>query len=334
MSTSSAARPPSAPSGGAGYGPPGGSPFEARPFDVLGVGLASLDLLCLVERFPEPDTKAGMLAFSRQGGGQVGTALVAVARLGGRAAFLGKLGDDDVGLAARESLAVEGVDLRHLITVPGMPSLLAVILVEARSGQRTVVVRQDLRAAISAEEVPAEAVAAARAVHLDTHEVDAALAAASHARGCGTLVSLDAEKIRPGVGRLVPLVDYLVVAEDFPRSFTGLDDDRAALEALAALGPPVVVQTLGSAGARAFVAGRHVEVPGFAVPVVDTTGAGDVFHGAFLVAMLEARDATPDTVGRAMRFANAAAAIKCRALGGRAGIPTRAEVAAFLRARG
>ncbi len=329
MATSPAPGPPGGPAAANRCRPPG-----ARPFDVLGVGLASLDFLCLVERFPEPGTKGGMLAFSRQGGGQVGTALAAVARLGGRAAFLGKLGDDDIGLAARESLAVEGVDLSYLITVAGMPSLLAVVLVETGSGRRTVVVQQDLRAAITAGEVPAEAVAAARAVHLDTHEVEAALAAAAHARRAGTLVSLDAEKLRPGVERLVPLVDYLVASEAFPGLFTGLADDRAALEALAALGPPVVVQTLGAAGARAFVAGRHLEVPGFAVPVVDTTGAGDVFHGAFLLAMLEAGEATPEAVRRAIRFANAAAAMKCRALGGRAGIPTRAEVAAFLRARG
>lgn len=315
------------------------------PFDVLGVGLASLDLLCLVERFPEAGTKGAMLAFSRQGGGQIGTALAAVARLGGRAAFLGKLGDDDVGLAARDSLAAEGVDLSCLVTVPGMPSLLAVILVEAGSGRRTVVVQQDQRAAIAPEEVPAEAVASARAVHLDTHEVAGALAAAAHARKAGTVVSLDAEKIRPGVERLVPLVDYLVAAEEFPRAFTGLADDCAALEALAALGPAVVVQTLGAAGARAFVAGRHFEVPGFAVPVVDTTGAGDVFHGTFLLAMLEAAEgtppmggtapvATPASVARAIRFANGAAAMKCRALGGRAGIPTRAALEAFLRERG
>lgn len=309
-----------------------------RHFDVLGVGLASLDLLCLVGRFPEPDTKSAMLAFSRQGGGQIGTALAAVARLGGRAAFLGKLGDDDVGRAARESLGAEGVDLSRLITVPGMPSLLAVILVEAGSGRRTILVQQDPRSTIAAEEVPADVVASARAVHLDTHEVAGALAAAAHARASGTVVSLDAERIRPGVERLVPLVDYLVAAQDFPRAFTGLADDRAALEALASLGPPVVVQTLGAAGARALVAGRHLEVPGFAVPVVDTTGAGDVFHGAFLLAMLEAVEtpaaAAPAAVRRAIRFANGAATMKCRALGGRAGIPTRAELEAFLRDRG
>jgi sulfofructose kinase len=318
--------------------PAGGAP-GAPTFDVLGVGLASLDFLCLVERFPEPDTKSGMLAFSRQGGGQIGTALAAVARLGGRAAFLGKLGDDEIGLDARRALADEGIDLGRLVVVPGMPSLLAVILVEADSGRRTIVVQQDLRAAIAPEEVPYAAVAAARAVHLDTHEVPAALAAAAHARAAGRLVSLDAEKIRPGVERLVPLVDYLVAAEGFPRAFTGLPDDRAALEALAAIGPPVVVQTLGARGARAYAAGRHVEVPGFTVPVVDTTGAGDVFHGAFLLAMLEAggpagRTAAPEVVAGALRFANAAAAMKCRSLGGRAGIPTRPALERFLSERG
>jgi sulfofructose kinase len=100
-----------------------------------------------------------------------------------------------------------------------------------------------------------------------------------------------------------------------------------------------VVQTLGARGARAYVAGRHVDVPGFAVPVVDTTGAGDVFHGAFLLAMLEAGGAagrTPavEAVEAAIRRANAAAAMKCRALGGRAGIPTRADLERFLAERG
>ena len=311
--------------------------MASRTVDVLGVGYAALDLLCLVERFPEPDTKVPVLAMSRQGGGQVGTALAAVARLGGRAAFIGKFGDDDVGEAAREALAHEGVDCSRAIVVPGMASVFSVVVVEADSGRRTVLSRKDPRAALAPSDVPEAAVAAARAVHLATHEVDGAVAAARHARRTGTLVSLDAERIRDGVDALVPLVDYLVASREFPRAFTGRADDRAALEALADLGPPVVVQTLGRDGARAFVAGRHVEAPGFEVPVVDTTGAGDVFHGAFLLAMLD-RDAgrtpDPEAVVESLRFANAAAALKCRTLGGRAGIPTRAEVEQFLAGRG
>jgi sugar/nucleoside kinase (ribokinase family) len=308
------------------------APHE-RSVDVLGVGLASVDLLCLVERYPEPESKSGMLDFARQGGGQVGTACAAVARLGGRAAFVGRLGDDDMGRDARRFLEADGVDTSGVVTVAGARSILAVILVDAATGGRTVVVQQDLRTAMTEADVPYAAVARARCVHLDTHEVAAGLAAATHARAVGTRVSLDAEKLRPGVERLVPLVDWLVCAEGFPRLFTGIADDRAALEALAALGPPVVVQTLGARGARAYVrhgtAGEHVESPGFAVPVVDTTGAGDVFHGAFALAMLDGVPA-PDRVRAAMRRANAAAALKCGHLGGRAGIPTRAALEHFL----
>ncbi len=305
----------------------------ARTVDVLGVGYAALDLICLVERFPEPDTKVPVISMSRQGGGQVGTALAAVARLGGRAAFIGKFGDDDEGQAARDALVREGVDCSRALVVPGMTSVFSVVLVEADTGRRTVLSRKDPRIALAPSEVPEPAVAAARAVHLATHEVDGATAAAHLARRAGTIVSLDAERPRPGVDALVPLVDYLVAAHGFPRAATGRTDDCAALEALADLGPPVVVQTLGRDGARAFVAGRHVEAPGFAVPVVDTTGAGDVFHGAFLLAMLD-RDAgrapAPEVVAEALRVANAAAAMKCRSLGGRAGIPRRAEVDRFL----
>jgi sugar/nucleoside kinase (ribokinase family) len=305
----------------------------ARTVDVLGVGYAALDLICLVERFPEPDTKVPVISMSRQGGGQVGTALAAVARLGGRAAFIGKFGDDDEGQAARDALVREGVDCSRALVVPGMTSVFSVVLVEADTGRRTVLSRKDPRIALAPSEVPEPAVAAARAVHLATHEVDGATAAAHLARRAGTIVSLDAERLRPGVDALVPLVDYLVAAHGFPRAATGRTDDRAALEALADLGPPVVVQTLGRDGARAFVAGRHVEAPGFAVPVVDTTGAGDVFHGAFLLAMLD-RDAgrapVPEVVAEALRVANAAAAMKCRSLGGRAGIPRRPEVDRFL----
>lgn len=308
-----------------------------RTVDILGVGYAALDLLCLVERFPEPDTKATVLAMSRQGGGQVGTALAAVARLGGRAAFIGRFGDDEEGTLAREALAREGVDCSRALVVPGMASVFSVVIVEARSGRRTVLSRKDPAVALAPEDVPYEAVAAARAVHLATHEVAGATAAARHARRAGTLVSLDAERIRPGVADLVPLVDYLVTSHDFPRAFTGREDDRAALEALADLGPPVVVQTLAERGSRAFVAGHHLESPGFDVPVVDTTGAGDVFHGAFLLAMLEreaGRAPAPAAVAEAMRLANAAAALKCGRLGGRDGIPRRADLDRFLAERG
>jgi sugar/nucleoside kinase (ribokinase family) len=225
------------------------------------------------------------------------------------------------------SIASEGVDVSECRVVEGVESQIAVILVDQRSGERTVLWRRDHRISVAPEELAPEIVTSARALHLDGHNVEAEIAAARWAREAGVPVTIDVDKDYGGA-QLYPLVDYLVTSEEFPARVTGIADHRTALAALhERFGCALVAATLGSRGALALCEGQFVEVPGFAVTAKDTTGAGDAFRGGFLYGLLGGLD-----VEATLRTANAVAALNCTALGARGGLPTAAELDAFLRA--
>ena len=299
-----------------------------KPFDVVGVGINVLDYLFRIPHFPEPDTKMDALGAAIQGGGLTATAMVACARLGLRTRYIGKFGDNEIGRMAREELRGEGLDLAATVTGAGVPNRFCVVLVEEASGHRTIVRQRDPRIWLRAEDLSREAICAGRVLHLDGYEGDAALQAARWARAAGIPVSVDAEEPTERREELFALTDILIVGQRFGRMLTGRDDTRAILEGLARLGPACVGLTLGSVGSALRYRGEVVEAPGFSVDVVDTTGAGDVFHGAFLCGLLQGLH------GRdILRFANAVSALKCTRLGGRTGIPTLADVQTFLGAR-
>ncbi len=302
---------------------------QDKPFDVVGVGINVVDYLFRIPRFPEPDTKSDALAVTRQGGGLTATAMVACARLGLRTRYIGKFGSDEIGGLARAMLVPEGLDLSASIQATDAPHRLCVVLVEEGTGHRTIVRHRDRRVWLTPRELSREAVCAGRVLHLDGYEGEAALQAAGWARAAGIPVSVDAEDSTERREELFRLTDILIVGQRFGRELTGRADSAGILEGLATLGPSCVGVTLGEGGSVLRQRGETVEVPGFRVEVVDTTGAGDVFHGAFLYGLLqgwEARDI--------LRFANAVSALKCTRLGGRAGIPRLEEVHSFLRARG
>lgn len=296
-----------------------------KPFDVVGVGTNVLDYLFRIPHFPEPDTKMDALGATIQGGGLTATAMVACARLGLRTRYIGKFGDNEIGRMAREELRGEGLDLAAAVTAAGVPNRFCVVLVEDPSGHRTIVRQHDPRIWLRPEDLSREAVCAGRALHLDGYEGDAALQAARWARAAGIPVSVDAEEPTERREELFALTDILIVGQRFGRMVTGRDDTRAILAGLARLGPACVGLTLGGAGSALLCRGELVEAPAFSVDVVDTTGAGDVFHGAFLCGLLQGWEA-----GDILRFANAVSALKCTRLGGRTGIPTLAQVHAFL----
>ena len=298
-----------------------------KPFDVVGVGNNVIDYLFRISHFPEPNTKMDALGVTIQGGGLTATAMVACARLGLRTRYIGKFGDNEIGRMARQELLAEGLDLAGSVVAEGVPNRFCVVLVEEGSGHRTIVRQRDPRISLTPAELTREAVCAGRVLHLDGHEGDAALQAARWAKQAGVLVSMDAEEPTQHREELFPLTDILIVSQRFARAFTGKTAPADILHALAAFGPACVGLTLGEAGSALLHRGVLVEVPAFPVKVVDTTGAGDVFHGAFLYGFLQGWE-----VGDILRFANAVSALKCTRLGGRAGIPTLAEVRAFLSA--
>ncbi len=284
--------------------------------DVVGVGYAGLDHLTLVPRFPAPGQKVRMERFVREGGGQTATALVTLARLGRRVAAVCAVGDDDEGRAVLDGLRAEGVDVASALIRPGVETQCSWVLVDARDGERTVVCRRDAALDLGPGDVAALAVLdGAGALVLDLHE-ELGLEAARRARARGIPVILDAERVRPFAAELLGLCDAVICGGGFLAELTGEAALGDQLRAVAARGPAVVAATRGAAGVTAWIAGERVDRPAPAVDAVDTTGAGDVFHGAFAHAWLDGRSPVA-----CLDFAAAVAAASCTALGGRAGVP-------------
>jgi len=303
---------------------------QSKPFDVVTVGLNSLDLVAVVDAFPASNTKQRLASFQHLPGGQMATAAAVCARLGWRARYIGSFGDDDLARAGRESLVAEGVDVDAAWNVPGATSQFAVVIVDSRTGERTVLWNRHVGLAMRAEQIDPAAASSGRMLIVDCHETAAAIAAARHARAAGIPTVVDIERVRDGVPDLLRLIDVVIAAEAFPAALTGYGDPGRALAAIASeYHSPIVAVTLGEEGSLALCAGREIRTPAFAVTCVDSTGAGDAFHGGFVAACL--RD--PETsVEDAMRYANAVAALNCRALGARGGMPTAVEVDALLMA--
>jgi sulfofructose kinase len=298
----------------------------SRPFDVVGMGQCSLDTVAVVDGLPRFAGKERILEATRLPGGQVATALLACTRLGLRCAFASTVGDDSEAERMLAPLRASGIDLAGVRVRPGVASQTALILVDRKSGERTVLWHRDLRLSLSVGEVTEAQVMAGRVLHLDAGDLEAAVWAAERARAAGIPVVLDADTPAPGIERLLAQVDFPIVSSDFAEKHFGTRSPAEALRGLVALGVRFAVVTLGDRGAVGSDGAQVFESPGFPVAVRDTTGAGDVFHAAFIWGLLEGLGAV-----EILRAASAAAAMSCRALGAQSGLPTRAELLAFLR---
>ena len=305
-----------------------GRPASPGRLDAAGIGVAVRDLTVALAEFPSPDTKVRAQAFAESGGGPVPTALVTMARLGDRAAFAGVVGHDAAGAFLLEDLRREGVDVRGVAVRGGLSSPTSVILVE-KDGRRTVCEwRQDDLPLAPSDLAPFEpALERCRLLLVDARLPDAQIDAARRVRARGAIVMIDCGHPRPGVEALLPLCDVAVLSQSYPRSLLGTGfDPRAFVEemsrSLAAEGLRIAGLTLGPEGCLISAAGgAPVRIEGIRIQAVDTTGAGDVFHGALAHALLGGADSID-----AARFANAAAAAKCLGLTGRAPLPPDAEI--------
>jgi len=289
---------------------------------VLGIGLNATDTLLLVREFPP---YAGKVPFEREmlsPGGQVATAVVACARLGLRAKYIGTIGDDLRGQIQRESLEGTGVDISSVIVRPGCPNQTAYIVIDARTGERTVLWQRAECLRLSPSEIRSEDVAGAKLLHIDGYDIDAAAYAAALARHHGIPVSIDVDTVYPGFESVLRHVDYLVAGSGWPAKWTGESDPFAALSQLQReYRMRVAAMTLGDEGSLALFEDRWYYSAAFDVHCADTTGAGDVFHGAFCYAMLSGLD-----MQQALDFSNAAAALNCTETGARGHVPFRDEV--------
>ena len=286
--------------------------------DIVGIGLNAVDYLVGLPRFPVPGEKLRMSSFAREGGGQVATALVALSRWGHRCKYVGNVGDDDHGRLSYRLLSREGIDLAHVRTVPGASSQFAVILVEEGTGERTILWDRDPRIRVSPEGLPLDDIRRARVLLLDGHDVPPAIVAARIARAAGVPVVLDAEKVQEGTEELLSLCDHIVAAGHFPALLVpGASAEDGAREILRRYAPGTSTVTLGPRGAFGCDGREEILSPSIRVEAVDTTGAGDVFHAGFVHALLEGLP-----FREILAFANAAAGLSCRGMGGRAAIPT------------
>lgn len=294
--------------------------------DLLGLGQISIDFVGTVDGLPPLGGKAAMLAYEVLPGGQIATAALAAARLGLHACFVGSVGGDAAAATALAPLVAAGVDVSGVRTIAGATTRLAMILVDRASGERTVLGFRDPRLRLSARDVPLERIGAARCLLVDAEDPDASRAAAQAARRRGVPVVADVDAPGPGVEALLACVDFPLVSRSFAETF-GLDGTvRSGLRRLSELGARMAVATLGDRGCLALADSRELACPAFEIAPRDTTGAGDVFHAAFAWGVLEGLDGES-----LLRTANATAALSCRGLGAQGGLPTRAEVDAFLR---
>jgi len=300
-----------------------------REFDVVGFGLNAVDHLCFVPAFPTPGSKPRVSRFLRTPGGQAASAMVLCSRLGLAAKYVGKVGGDETGSFSLASIASEGVDVSDVVTVSGVTNQLAMIMVDERDGERTILWHRPAELETRPEELTAAKVAAGRILLIDGHDTAGAARAADIAHEHGVLVVLDAESIKEGTDEVVARTDVLLASREFPRRFTGEANLDTAFDVLWRAGPRVIGMTLGSLGSLVMGAdGSVVSRPSYDVDVVDTTGAGDTFHGAFLYGLLSGWSAE-----RTLSFANAAAALCCAAPGARGGIESLEQVLSLV-ARG
>ena len=297
---------------------------------MVGFGLNTIDLIAVVGQYPEPDSKQQLADLVECPGGQAATAMVTCARLGWRARYVGRFGDDARGRLARLSLQQDSVDLSACEDVAA-PQPVSLILVDG-DGRRTVMWRRAPIVNMDAADIEPELMTSGRVLLVDCHQTAAATRAAAAARRSGVPTVIDVEKVRPGIEKLLAEIDLLITSQTFPEAFTGVSGIGSALAALAKrFQPALVCATLGQEGSLAIVRGSEIHTPGFRVPIVDTTGAGDVFRGGFIAGWLAA--GPRPQVEDILTYANAVAALKCRALGARTAIPRRDEVEHLLTSR-
>jgi sulfofructose kinase len=295
-------------------------------FDLVGVGLNATDTLLILPKFP---AYAGKVPFESEilsPGGQVASAVVTCAQLGLRTKYIGTVGDDDRGRIQMESLLGSGINLDDVEVRKNCPNQTAYILIDRMTGERTVLWSRPDCLRLDPSSISPEKITCARMLHIDGHDTPAVARAAEIARKHDIPVTIDVDTIYHGFDRVLPNVDYLVASSEFPVQWTNESDPFRALRMIQEeYKMRCAAMTLGAHGALALIEGRFVYSPAFVVNCVDTTGAGDVFHGAFCYSVLQGMN-----ISETLEFSNSMAALKCTALGARGGIATIDRVKALL----
>jgi len=295
---------------------------------ITGVGAAVLDHLNLIEDYPNEDGSTHITQIISQGGGACATAVVAAHRLGMHGQMISSIGDDETGRMILESLDSEGIDTTMMEIVAGGVSPHSEIMVNPESGTRTKFVCSNTLPPIEWNPDQIALLKNSDILHVDGTRYDNAMAAIELAKQFGIPVSVDGchmEADREFNRKMAEKADILIMNARYPKLVAKTETTEQALEYFAAIGPKVVISTQGTRGCLAWIDGKLEEFPAYSVKAVDSTGAGDVFHGAFLAAYMQGKD-----VRFAIQYATIAAALKCTQVGGRAGIPSHQEILSYL----
>jgi len=300
---------------------------------VVGLGMCTLDVLLRLRDMPTWEHGTRISNFRLDGGGPVGTAIVTAARLGARTGFIGTAGDDEAAKLKLRSMIEAGVDISRIVTHPGPDDQVIFVFVHAETGERIFSgVQVEQRPQLRVEDMDRDYITSAEYLHLDGYHADVALEAAKWMREAGKKVVLDGHKtnnVRSHLRALLEYVDVLISGAGFAQALTGITDIWEAGKATLEQGPSIFVQTDGENGSYTITADECFHTPVFDVDVVDTTGAGDVFHGAYIVGLLHGWD-----IKTIATFCTAVSGLECTRLGGRVGIPRFDEVISFLNQRG
>jgi len=298
---------------------------ESKKYLAVGVGLCTLDYICIVDKFPQADQKVDARAFSRQGGGPVATAMCTLGHFGVKVGFIGKVGNDPEAKLIASELSRFNVETQCMVFDSYSRTPRAFIWVDRHTGARTVVLDRTEISDLDPKEFHEDLLRSCRYVLIDGRELKASYHAAKIAREAGAEVVLDVGSAREGIKELLPLVDHLVVSKPFADKFTDNEEPGQAAMKLLGMGFKTVVITLGSYGSVCATEGDFFQTDPYDIEVLDTTGAGDVFHGAYIYGLSKGWELT-----EVVEFASAAAAMKCVRIGGRLGIPAVDEVVQFM----
>jgi len=294
---------------------------ESHVVDVVGIGINATDTIIRLPRFPASDSKIEILSAEIAPGGQVASAIVACQRWGLSTRYVGKIGDDDAGKLQQREMERAGVEA-HWIVAEGCSSQIAYILVDESSGERTVLWKRDPAIALRPSDIKRRFISGARSLLVDGHDTQAAAQAARWAREEHFPVIGDFDNLYPGVQDLLQYVDFPIMSKDFPERLTGEANLLKSLPRISAqFKCRLTAATLGRLGVLAWDGERFLLCPGFRVQAVDTTGAGDVFHGALLFGLNRGWP-----VAKILEFSCAAAALNCTAPGARGRIASLDEI--------
>jgi sulfofructose kinase len=298
----------------------------SRRVDVVGVGVNAVDTLIRLPRFPASDSKMEFSESAVMPGGQVASAMIACQRWGLTTRYVGKVGDDEYGELHRAEFERAGVEA-HLIRANGCASQSSFILVDQSTGDRTVLWKRDIRVALRPEDLQREWISGARALLVDGHDTEAAACAARWAREASIPVTADLDNLYPGVEGLLENVNFMVSSKEFPERLTS---EKNLLKSLPLIQRKfknrLTAATLGRDGVLAWDGSSFTYSPAYQVGAVDTTGAGDIFHAAFVYSQLEGLK-----LEEQLWFSCAAAGLNCTGSGARGHVASLEEIRKLMR---